>query len=162
MRLALLTSVAASLLLGVFSASCGGTGEPSCCPDNFCSDVDADCVDGACVVAVPGQGACKGMGTKRGEPCCNLKCDGAELFCSAGTCVDEDIVLDQSGLQGGQEGGECIGEDQLCDETEDFALECVDGVCVAPAVVQDSSVRPSFDILCSFRVHVLTLVATLW
>jgi hypothetical protein len=144
MRLAFLTSVAASLLLGswVSADTCGLANQP-CCSNNFCSHVDAVCVDGICTVAVPGEGKCTGMGTKPGELCCNGNCSGEELACSEGTCVDvnEEPVLDQSGPRPGQNGGRCIGADQVCDEDEDLALECVDGFCKAPDVVTDQSVR---------------------
>lgn len=161
MRLALLTSLVASFLLGAFSAACGG-GEQPCCPDNFCSDVDADCVDGVCVVSVPGKGACEGMGTKRGEPCCKLTCIGDTLSCSEGTCVDiNDVpVLDQSGPQEGQLGGKCIGEDQICDESDEFSLECINGICedTTPVGVTDQSVCPSPEVSCSYSFCVCWLL----
>lgn len=156
MRLALLTAVAASLLLGAFSASCGLQEQP-CCSDGFCSDVDADCVDGTCVVAVPGQGACTGMGTKRGEACCSGSCVEEELSCSEGTCVDvnDDLVIVQNGPQPGKAGGACIGADEICDEGDDFILECVKGICEEPETVQIQSVCPSPGVVLLYLSSVL-------
>lgn len=142
MRLSLFTSVAASLLLGALASDpCGLPNQP-CCKRNFCSRDDTDCVDGTCVVTKPGEGVCIGKGTKRDEPCCGGFCAGKELSCSEGTCVDvnDEPVLDQSGFQPGQEGGKCIGEDQICTEDDEVILECVDGFCRAPEVVRDQSV----------------------
>jgi hypothetical protein len=83
---------------------------------------------------MPGQGICVNKGTL-GKPCCHQTCVGPNVTCSSGTCIDRtaEPVLDQSGGPlPGQIGGPCIGADGLCDENEDVALECIDGMCQTP------------------------------
>jgi hypothetical protein len=125
------------------SGPCGKTGL-ACCEDDFCSAVDAVCEGGTCSVPVPGKGVCAGKG-QAGQECCFLQCQGDNLSCSEGTCVDiVNAVIDQAGPPPGTEGAPCVGQYQECDENDEFALQCVDGKCILPPQgVLDQSVRLS-------------------
>lgn len=120
--------------------ACGTAGD-ICCEGNFCEDIHVTCEAGLCVNARPGEGVCVGKGML-GQPCCMRACAGPNITCAEGTCVDinEEPVIDQSGPLPGALGGRCIGDDQLCDEDDTVALECVDNVCVEPGIVSDQSV----------------------
>jgi hypothetical protein len=121
--------------------SCGLTGQ-SCC-DGYCSDANAICKSGTCILPIPGAGVCADKGTAAGQSCCFLMCEGEHLACSQGTCVDTaNPVIDQSGPPPGSEGAECVGQYQECDENDDVILKCVAGKCIrrAGTSVQDQSV----------------------